>query len=155
MSGILQIMAASKRVSPIASTSITLTSGSASQPGGPQVDRIQYGYSADVGIGSRSPTSISGYTVNDLRERLDFASNDGAYTSLTARAVHFKLTGGAAPLIASDITSIGCPGGQTLTGLTATFTPAADGGEWVWTGTTGTNDGTADYMSSGTLTVTI
>ena len=70
------------------------------------------------------------------------------------RAVHLELASGPYPLAQSDITSITVPGGPTLQSSAASFNTAADGGAWAWTVTTGTNDGTADYISTGTVTIT-
>ena len=143
------------RTSLLSSGTITLTSGSISVPGGPQADRRHYGYSAALGIGSRSPTTFSGYTVNDLRETLTFASTTGVYTNLQSRKIYFSLTGGSAPLTISDFDYSQCPLGQILQDSDAVFTGAGDGGQWEWTVATSTDSGFPTHLSSGSFIITV
>ena len=155
MSGILNLLLAAKRTSPLSSGTITLTSGSADAPGGPQADRRHYGYSANIGIGSRSPTTFGGYTVNDLRETLEFASTTGVYTSPQSRKIYFELTGGSRPLTRGDLNYVQCPLGQVLQDTDATFTGAADGGQWEWTVATSTDSGFPTHLSNGSFIITV
>lgn len=156
MSGCLQVLMASRGRVLADATNVTLTSGDLNENPGLGGDRKHYGYHPSLGggFGSRSPTSISGYTISDLREVLIFFSTDGSYSGEESRKVVFKLAGGAAPLAQNDLIDLTCPtGSQVLTGASAAFTPAADGGQWIWAVTTGTDDGSADYLGSGTVVV--
>lgn len=144
------------RVNPLGDVTITITAGAVNDPGvGGPADQRHYGYSAEYGIGSRSPTTMSGYTISEVRETIALSSTNGAYTSpIVLRTMVLKLTGGAIPLVRSDISQVQPPLGGLYTDGQATFVGAADGGEWTWTLPDGTDDGSPDKITNGDMVVT-
>lgn len=151
MSGILNVLIGSKRLGRLVSGSTTITSGSLSVPGGGSADLKYFGYDLGGSFGSRSPTTLNGYTIAGAYEVITYASTNGTYSTPTQREVFLDLTGGTANLVQGDLFGITCPGGQYLTSGSATFGQiSANDGRWRWTVTTGTD--ASLYFPSGTLT---
>ena len=98
-------------------------------------------------IGAVSPLTMGGYWITDL---LEFANNLPIY-----RLVWIELSGGPGPLTQDSISSIDTTIGGNLPSSSATFTSFASGGRWTWTVTTGGYDTTADYLTSGYVTVNV
>lgn len=143
-----------RRVSPFVYGVIDETFGQVNQPGGGSNDRRQFGYSVNLSIGSIvSGDPFQGYTVGEIRESLKYNSTNGTYINLLERMVWFELTGGSAPLLVTDITSVICPMGQTLlTSAVSDFNQYANDGQWGWIVTTG-SDAFPNYIQSGSFQV--
>jgi hypothetical protein len=152
VSGILNVMLAGKRDTPLVLTSYSLTAGNPFQPGGGVTADLKYwGYSGTYSFGVLGPTTNGSYTVAEVYEVLTYSSNNGTYTTPTLREVYLKLTSGPAALKQSDLLRLGCAGGQQLLSGSASFSASGDGGQWVWTVTTG-SDGSS-YMGNGTVSI--
>lgn len=125
------------------------------------IDRNHFGYSASaIGgspLGSLSSTSLGAYTIVTIRETVDFTSVNGSFTGASDRDVFLEVSGGPAPLVQGDLTSLDLPSGPALLGASATnFTPSADGGLWAWDVTTNAaGASSADYCTSGTVTIDV
>lgn len=149
--------------SPLVPTDITLTSAgvSAAGDGASVMDQKHFGYGTDqyglaIGGASRTPTTLSGYTITQVKESITFDTNNGTFGTVLARFVEFALRSGAATLAADAFTSLTCPGGQVLNASAAAFSSTANGGTWVWQVTTNAgNETTADYLPSGTVSVAV
>ena len=120
--------------------------------GGITADQHIFGYPS-VG-GGLAPTALDAYTVAYSDEVVFYNSKNGTFTGAISRTVDLVVSGGPIPLIQTDITSIVCPGTQTLSTASATFTPQSDGGAWQWSVAAGP-DGFPTHMGAGTLTVTV
>lgn len=147
--------------SPLVQTDIALTSSgvSAAGDGASIFDQRHFGYGTDqyglaIGGASRTPTTVSGYTVTQIKESITFDTKNGSYGTILARFVEFALRSGPATLTADAVTSLVCSGGQTLSGAAASFSAIANGGTWVWQVTDNpSNETTPDYLPTGTVTV--
>ena len=152
-----RLRAGRKRVTPFVYGYIDFNFGQADQPGSVPLnrpDRKQFGYSLDLSIGSISfGDPFQGYTVGEIRERIEFNTFDGSYGTVTSRQVWFELRSGPIPLIITDISSVICPMGQTLlTSDVDYFIQTANDGQWGWDVTTG-SDKFPDYNQSGSFQV--
>ena len=94
--------------------------------------------------GSATPATLGTYNIGIANE---------VHTGAARNVV--LLLEGTPVLNASDLDYIVCPGGQTLNYEDALFirNTVVNTAMWIWTGVLGANDGTPDYMMSGTLTI--
>lgn len=94
--------------------------------------------------GSATPATLGTYNIV------------GAYEVCDGSARNVVLILEGTPVLnGSDLDTITCPGGQTLNSEDATFirNTVVNTAMWIWTVVLGVNDGTPDYMMSGTLTI--
>lgn len=148
--------------SPLASASYALTTLGVSDvgDGGPTPDSKYFAYGTDrfsFNIGSTlDSTTLSGYTITQLKEYIVYNTADGSYGTVLTRFVEFALRSGPAALTADAITSVECSGGQSLVASSASYSSNPNGGTWTWVVTTNAaNETTPDYLPSGTVTVTV
>lgn len=166
MSGILNILAGMKAAGGGTGTLVTkayaLTSLGVSNAGDGAVieDRKFFGFGHDrFGIdinGSLDSSSNGGYTVREMNEYIVYDTLDGSYGTVQARYVQLEIVGGPAALVKASLTTLTCSGSQVLNSSASGFSPLADGGAWYWAVTTNAgNETTADYLPSGTVTITV